>query len=77
MNTCASKWESFAAATIAQDASAVQKDEMRKAFYAGFVSCLNICSAAAFMSDDGAVAVLEGLHQEMRAFGADLAGRGS
>jgi hypothetical protein len=40
-------WTLFAGAVLPADAPAIQREEMRKAFYAGFVECFKIINDVA------------------------------
>jgi hypothetical protein len=67
-------WEDFAAAILPADCSAVQRQEMRRAFFAGFNALL--CALMAMgddaVSEDEGAAWLEAWKQELVAFYADL-----
>lgn len=77
MNTIAEQWASFEAAVMPASAGPVQRQEMRRAFYAGFEGALRIAwnIGDESVSEDGGVAILEGLHEECRMFAAQV-GRG-
>lgn len=70
MNTIAAKWEKFVIDVLPKDAPAVQRVEMRRAFYAGAASLLNIQTKIADddVSMDAGVMILEGIHQELLSF---------
>lgn len=72
MRTCKHSWDEFRRNAISPSAPKIQLDEMRLAFYVGFQNCLQITSDIATLSDEAAVQVLEGLHQEFRAFAAAI-----
>lgn len=69
MNTVQEKWEGFSSGVIHPGASAVQREELRRAFYAGAAVVLDIsCSIGdESISQDAGVAILEGLHSELEA----------
>lgn len=75
--TIAAQWVNFSLAILPADASQVQRTEMRKAFYAGAAAMLGECGAIADLSDDAGVAVLEGLHQEVLLFTAEMVAGGA
>lgn len=70
MRTIQHAWESFAAAVLSPDAGAVQRREMRRAFYAGAHATLTVMRGLGEpeVSEDAGVAVLESLSQESQAF---------
>jgi hypothetical protein len=69
LNTLAAEWALFERAVVSVAAGDVQRSEMRLAFYAGASAVLALYNrVAATVSDDAAVAILEGLHQEAKAF---------
>jgi hypothetical protein len=69
LNTIAAEWALFERAVVSDSAGDVQRSEMRLAFYAGASAVLALYNrVAATVSDDAAVAILEGLHQEAKAF---------
>lgn len=64
------EWESFEAAVMPRDAGQVQRQEMRRAFYAGAWSML---CAVRDIGDDGVseadgVVTLEAMRRELEAF---------
>lgn len=75
MNTVQEQWESFHAIVVPKDAPEVQVTEMRRAFYAGVEAMLRIQWAIgdAAISEDGAMAILEGVHDECHRFAAEVA----
>lgn len=77
MNTIQEQWNSFAALVVPKDASPVQRQEMRRAFYAGAEAMTRIQFAVGdlAMSEAVGVQVLEGCHDELRRF-AQQVGRG-
>lgn len=75
MRTLADEWKEFETLVIPQSAPAMQRKEMRRAFYAGAQSLLQatVEIASADLSDDAGAAILEGYHDECRRFGNDIA----
>ncbi len=75
MNTIQEQWESFAALVVPKDAPPVQRQEMRRAFYAGAEAMTRIQFAVGdkAMSEDAGVQVLEGCHDELRRFARQVA----
>lgn len=62
-------WTVFAGAVLDAGAPQIQRDEMRKSFYAGFVECFKIMTDLSdVLSEDEACKVLDGLNKEARAF---------
>lgn len=62
-------WLVFAGAVLPANASELQRVEMRKAFYAGFVECFKIVTDLSdVLPEDQAVQVLDRLHKESAAF---------
>lgn len=62
-------WTQFAGIVIPADAPAVQREEMRRAFYAGFVECFKITiDISTTLPEADAARVLDGLNKESRAF---------
>jgi hypothetical protein len=69
MNTIQEAWESFERAVVPIDAPPIQRQEMRKAFYAGAVSMLNIVTGPLTdMSDEAGCALIDSLVEEGRMF---------
>lgn len=71
MNTLAAKWGSFAAIVVAHDAPPVQRQEMRRAFYAGanaYRQLARVNAVACGGNEELAVANIEGWDEELRAF---------
>jgi hypothetical protein len=70
----AEQWAAFATLILEPiDAPRLQRIEMRRAFYAGFHAALIVEFAIAELSDDAGVAVLNGLHDECKAFAREIA----
>lgn len=62
-------WTIFAGHVLPANAPAVQRDEMRKSFYAGFVECFKIMSDLTdALPEAEACKVLERLDGEAKAF---------
>lgn len=74
MRTIADQWVDFERLVLV-NAGKVQRSEMRRAFYAGAQAVLRVTLdiAAADSSDDAGAAMLEGLHDECRRFGGEIA----
>lgn len=74
MRTIAQQWTDFERAILI-NAGPVQRSEMRRAFYAGAQAVLfvSIQIADADASDEAGAAMLQGLHDECRRFGAEIA----
>lgn len=70
MNTVASEWEGYVEAVMPKDAPPIQRKEMRRSFYAGAAAILAIQSdiSSDQVSEAAGVAILQGLHEEMRDF---------
>ncbi len=79
MKTIAQSWQTFEAQVLPKSAGAVQRQEMRRAFYAGFHGCLTCMVQMADESgknDDIGVTMVQRLHDECARFAVDLqAGR--
>lgn len=67
--TIAYLWTLFAGKVLPADCSKEQREEMRGAFYAGFCECFKVhFDLSTGMSEDQAVAVLDRLNDESKAF---------
>jgi hypothetical protein len=79
MITVAQEWATFESAALSIHASAIQRSEMRRAFYAGFFGALVAAGRVADESGDDdelGATMLESLHQECIRFSKDVgAGR--
>jgi len=64
MNTIQSGWEGFENAVVPKNAPMIQRNEMRKAFYAGALHLLVLTGDIAELNEDAAIAVLQHLHEE-------------
>lgn len=76
MKTVRSEWDDFAKAVLPPDCFPVQRQEMRRAFYAGARSMLSLMSQMADESPDeeSGVKMVETLNQELRRFNEDVKG---
>ena len=70
MNTIQENWDSFNALVIPKNADAIQRQEMRKAFYAGAGVMLNIFWAIGdkSISEEAGLDILEGCSEEINMF---------
>lgn len=70
MRKLASAWDTFVAAVLPPSAGPVQRQEMRRAFYAGAQAALLVTVAISEpeVSEEAGVATLEALHEECRQF---------
>lgn len=70
MNTIQEQWISFEALVVPKNAHKIQRQEMRRAFYTGAEAMMriemNISSVG--ISEDAAVAILDGCRDEMKIF---------
>lgn len=73
MRTIEECWKGFHA-ILPKDAPAIQVQETRRAFYAGFAACLGLFQKMGNddLSDDAGAAILEGLHEEVMLFASRL-----
>ncbi len=70
--TVAAEWKAFSEKIfLSKMPNKVQFDEMRKAFYAGFYSCLAVCFNLGEESEERSVEALETLCAECEGFFAD------
>lgn len=72
----ASAWESFERAAVPANASVTQRQDMRRAFYAGALATLNEIMRRTDDNDepsDADVAALEAYYDELMQFGRDVA----
>lgn len=72
MRTVLAWWKDYEAKVVPKDAGPTQREECRRAFYAGAAAASEIQMSVAHLSDDAGVAVLEGLRQELLAFPATV-----
>ena len=72
--TIAGLWASYSSSVLPASAGEIQRQETRRAFYAGASGLLGIMSGIGEpdVSEDAGVAVMEGLHQEATAFAQDV-----
>jgi hypothetical protein len=79
VKTIAQWWQQFEAEVIPATAPAIQRQEMRRSFYAGFQASLRAgieMADESKASDDIGVTMIQRLHEEAARFGADVqAGR--
>jgi len=70
MNTIQEQWNSFASLVVPKNAPPVQRQEMKRAFYAGAEALARIqfVISGPDMSEDAGVQILEGCHEELRLF---------
>lgn len=69
MNTIKGRWDFFAAKCLPKNASAIQIQEMKKAFYCGASSILEInFFIGGMISEEEALEVLTGLNEEFKKF---------
>ena len=75
MRTIADQWAEFERRILPKNAPTVQRVETKRAFYAGAQAVLFVMVqiADADASDEAGAAILEGLHDECRRFGAEIA----
>lgn len=75
MNTIQEQWEQFSALVLPPDLSAIQAQEMRRAFYAGVQAMINIQWEIGdeSISEAAGVQMLEGIHDECRRFALEIA----
>jgi hypothetical protein len=74
MNTLQSVWQTFEAQVIPRNAHQTQRQEMRRAFYAGSSAVLSIMLGVSGddVSEEAGAMILDGLHKEARQFVADV-----
>lgn len=70
MNTIQAQWSTFEAMVVPKNAPPVQRQEMRRAFYAGAEAMMRIQWAIGdeSISEDAGVAILEGCRDEAQRF---------
>ncbi|OYD64818.1 UNVERIFIED_ORG: hypothetical protein BDU10_7438 [Burkholderia sp. CF145] len=68
MKTIEQRWCEFAARVIPHDAPLIQYHEMRKAFYAGFKSMLDVDEELTRMTDEAAIIMLDSFYREAHEF---------
>lgn len=62
------EWADFEAKVIPVDAAEYQRQEMRRAFYAGAASSFGICAGAEHNTEEQAMANLQELQDDLNAF---------
>jgi hypothetical protein len=74
LQTIREQWDSFDAAVLPKGCSALQRQEVRRAFYAGAQSVLALFTdiGGDDVSEDEGVVRLERFHEECRQFGRDI-----
>ncbi len=72
MRTIESKWQLLQVVAIDARAPAIQRREMRRAFYAGASALLQILGETEGLSDAATEAIIEGLQAECLAFGISV-----
>jgi hypothetical protein len=78
MKTMAEQWASYERDVVPDTAGPIQRIESARAFYAGAQALLDLISGLGVddISDDQGAAMIESLHQELKAFADDVqAGR--
>lgn len=73
MNTVQQQWAMFEKLVVPKDAPPVQRQETRRAFYAGVEAILRLQYQMGDVSDDAGVAMIEGWHDECRRFAQQVA----
>lgn len=75
MNTIADEWESFERMVVARDAPAVQRSEMKLAFFGGASAVLALqLRIPQEKSEDASVGMLAGWHDECKRFAKSFTG---
>lgn len=79
MNTIAEQWATFEALVMPLNAPPVQRQEMRRAFYSGAEAMLRLQYAAGDkdVSENAAVMMLQGWHDECHLFAHQVANGGA
>jgi len=72
MNTIGEKWETFEKLVVPNGAPAIQRQEMRRAFYAGAEAMFSLQCGIADHSEEAAYAMLDMLKEEMQLFASDV-----
>lgn len=75
MNTVQEQWDMFSKMVVPKTAPPVQVQEMRRAFYSGVEAMLRIQWAIGdkSVSENAAVEMLEGVHDECQRFAVEVA----
>jgi hypothetical protein len=79
MRTIAAQWSLFEQLVVPKNAHSTQRQEMRRAFYAGAEAMLRLQYeiGGADVSEDAGVALMEGWHDECRRFAGQVAKGGA
>lgn len=74
MNTIEKEWMQYEALVIPKDAGSIQRQETRRAFYAGAQALLEMTNSLGeeTVSEDAAVAILQGWHEECQLFTMEI-----
>lgn len=74
MNTIADQWTAFDALVVPKSAGPAQRQEMRRAFYAGAEAMLRLQFSIGdeAVSEEAGVAMMEGWHDECRRFAVQV-----
>ena len=74
LNTISAQWEALSATVMPKGVSLEQMQEMRRLFYAGALAMLHLQLVIGedSFSEDAAIAVIEGWHEECRLFGQQI-----
>lgn len=73
MRTILSDWQSFEREVVPVNAPVIQREECRRAFYAGAAACFTLTLEATFPTDeDQCERNLQAIEAEIRQFPSDL-----
>lgn len=73
MNTIQEKWERFEKLVVPKNAPAIQREEMRKAFYCGAEAMSEIqYEVGGCKTEEAAIQILNGVQDEFRRFAKEL-----
>ncbi len=75
--TVAELWTIYAGFTLPADAPREQREQLRQAFFAGFLECFSVTVSLAELNEHEAVAVLERLRAETLLFCHETIARGA
>lgn len=75
MNTIQEQWEAFSKLTLPANASPIQRQEVRRAFYGGVEGMVRILDAVAAsnVSEEAGMQILNGCQDELRRFATAIA----
>ena len=75
MNTVQEQWQIFEALVVPKNAPPVQRQEMRRAFYAGAEAMMRIQwnIGDSSVSEDAGIQILEGCRDELKRFAQQVA----